>query len=107
MPWESPLLVVSFRNDGNTSARLTEAALKSYLPSSGCDLAFKGNNQMNIVIPPGYEDHALFMVDVRPPCRTAGLIKLTVVYTNLASGVEYSQELSASVALLFGDQATQ
>lgn len=107
MPWESPLLVVSFRNDGNTSARLTEATLKSYLPSSGCDLGFKSNNQMNIVIPPGYEDHALFLVDVKPPCRTSGLIKLTVVYTNLASGVEYSQELSASVDLVFGDQATQ
>jgi hypothetical protein len=59
------LLVVSFKNDGNTTARLTEAALKSYLPSGGCDLSFKGAQKMNIVIPAGYENQALFGVDVR------------------------------------------
>ena len=28
-----PLLNINFKNDGNTSARLTDAALKSYSPS--------------------------------------------------------------------------
>ena len=101
-PWDFPLLRIHFKNDGNTSARLTGAALKSYLPSGDCDLRFKGNQQMNIVIPPGYEDNALFAVKVRVPCKTSGLINLTVTYTNLASGVEYTQELSASTDLAFG-----
>jgi hypothetical protein len=105
--WDFPLLSISFKNDGHTSARLTEAALKSYLPSGDCDLRFNGNKGMNIVIPPGHEDHALFDVKVTAPCRTTGLINLTVVYTNLASGVEYTQELSASADLVFGDQPAQ
>jgi len=106
--WGFPYLDISFKNDGNTSARLTEAvALKSSLPSGDCDLSFKGNEMMNIVIPPGQADHALFAVNVRPPCKTSGVIKLTVVYTNLVSGVEYTQELSASADLLFGDQPGQ
>lgn len=100
--WGFPLLEISFKNDGITSARLTEAALKS-LPG-GCDLRFKGDQKMNIEIPPGYEDKALFEVKVTPPCKTSGLVKLTVTYTNLASGVEYIQELSASADLAFGDQ---
>lgn len=102
-----PLLAVSFKNDGNTSAQLTEAALKSYSPSGGCDLKFEGNQKMNIVIPSGHEDHTLFAVKVAPPCKTSGTITLTVEYTNLASGVEYTQELSASADLAFGDQPTQ
>jgi len=107
--WSFPLLVISFKNDGNTSAQLTEAVLKSYLPSAGCDLSSKdkGDQKMNIEIPPGQENHALFAVKVRPPCKTFGLIKLTVTYTNLASGVEYTQELSASADLAFGDQPAQ
>lgn len=102
--WDFTLLNVSFKNDGNTPARLTEAAFESYLASGDCDLRFEGNDHMNIVIPPGHADYALFAVKVSPPCKTSGLIKLTVVYTNLASGVEYTQELSASVDLVFGDQ---
>ena len=105
--WDFPLLDISFKNDGNTSARLTEAALKSYLPSGDCDLRFEDNRKMNIVIPPGHEDQALFAVKARLPCKTSGLIKLTVTYTNLASGVEYTQELSASADLAFGDQPVQ
>jgi hypothetical protein len=101
--WDFPLVSISFKNDGHTSARLTEAALKSYSPSGDCDLRFKGKREMNIVIPPGHEDHALFDVKMRAPCRTSGLIYLTVVYTNLASGVEYTQELSASAELVFED----
>jgi hypothetical protein len=106
-PWEFPHLDVSFKNDGNTSAELTEAAVESYLPSGGCDFSFKGKQKMGIVIPPGYENHALFSVDVRPPCKTSGLIKFTVVYTNLGSGVEYTQELSASADLVFEDEPAQ
>jgi hypothetical protein len=107
-PWRFPMLLVRFKNDGNTTARLTEAELKSYLPSGGCDLRFTGGSrQMNIVIPPGYADQALFTVDVRPPCKTSGLIKLTVMYTNLASGLEYTQDLSASADLVFGDESAQ
>ena len=105
--WDFPLLKISFRNDGNTTARLTDAALKSYSPSGGCEFTFKGNQQMNIVIPPGYEDDVLFAVKLNPPCKTSGLIKLNVVYTNLDSGVEYTQELSASADLVFGDQPVQ
>jgi len=105
--WGFPYLDISFKNDGNTSARLTEATLKSFSPSGNCDLSFKGSQKMNIVIPPGHEDHALLAVHVKPPCKTSGLIKLTVTYTNLASGVEYTQELSASADLLFGDQPAQ
>lgn len=74
-PWEFPLFVVRFKNDGNASARLTEAGLKSYLPSRGCDLSFEGNQKMNIVIPPGHEDQALMAVKVTLPCKTSGLIK--------------------------------
>lgn len=103
-PWGFQLLAVDFKNEGNTSARLTEAALKSYVPSGGCPFTVEGNEDMNIVIPPGYEDRVLLAAKVNPPCRTSGLIKLTVVYTNLASGVEYTQELSASADLVFGDQ---
>jgi hypothetical protein len=105
--WDFPLLYISFKNDGNTSARLTEAALKSYLPSGDCDLRFEGKEGMNIVIPPGHEDKTLFKVKVKLPCKTSGLINLTVTYTNLASGVEYTQELSASTDLAFGDQPPQ
>ncbi|HKV36896.1 MAG TPA: hypothetical protein VJP89_21325 [Pyrinomonadaceae bacterium] len=105
--WDFPLLNIRFRNDGNTTARLTKAALKSYSPSGGCSFSFKGDQQMNIVIPPGHEDDALFAVKVNPPCKTSGLIELTVVYTNLTSGVEYTQELSASADLVFGDQPVQ
>ena len=106
--WDSAYLDISFKNDGNTPARLTEAAvLKSSLPSESCEVSSKGNQKMNIVIPPGYEDHALFAVNVRPPCKTSGMIKLTVTYTNLDSGVEYTQELSASADLVFGDQPPQ
>ena len=106
-PWDFPLLYIGFKNDGNTSARLTEATLKSYVPAGDCDLRFKDHAGMNIVIPPGHEDQALFAVKARVPCKTSGLIKLTVTYTNLASGVEYTQELSASANLVFGDQPTQ
>lgn len=108
--WDFPLLNISFKNDGNTSARLTAATVPEFsLSSGGCDWGFKNQEKegMNIVIPPGYEDHALFPVDVKPPCKTSGLIKLTVVYTNLASGVEYTQELSVSADLMFGDQPVQ
>lgn len=105
--WDFPLLNVIFQNDGNTPARLTEAAFESYVPSDGCDLRLEGNDQMNIVIPPRYADQVLFAARVSPPCKTSGVIKLTVVYTNLASGVEYTQELSASVDLMFGDQPAQ
>jgi len=107
--WGFPLLDISFKNDGNTSAQLTEAALRSDLPSGDCDLRsrFKDNEKMNIVISPGQEDRALFAVKARLPCKMSGLIKLTVTYTNLASGVEYTQELSASADLAFGDQPTQ
>jgi hypothetical protein len=108
-PVDVPFLDISFRNDGNTSARLTKAAPKISLPSGGCDLSFESDEKvgMNIVIPPGYEDHTLFLVNARPPCKTSGLIKLTVVYTNLASGIEYTQELSTSADLVFGDQPAQ
>jgi hypothetical protein len=102
-PWRFPMLAVSFKNDGNTSAQLTQAAVKSYLPG-GCDFTSMGAEQMGIVIPPGYEGHALLGVHVTPPCKTSGVIKLTVKYTNLASGLEYSQELSAPADLVFGDQ---
>jgi len=105
--WGFPFLHIGFKNDGNTTARLTEVALKSYVPANGCEVSSKGNQQMNIVIPPGYQDRALFAVDVRPPCKTSGVIKLTVTYTNLDSGVEYTQELSTSVDLVFGDQPPQ
>jgi hypothetical protein len=105
--WDFPYLLISFKNDGNTSARLTEAAIKSYSPSGDCDLRFGHNHEMNIVIPPGYQDQALFDVKTRLPCRTSGLIKLTVTYTNIASGVEYTQELSTSADLAFGDQPVQ
>lgn len=105
--WDFPFLVISFKNDGNTSARLTKAAVKSYVPSGDCDLRFEDKEMMNIVIPPGYKDHALFSVKAKLPCKTSGLIELTVTYTNLASGVEYSQELSASADLAFGDQPAQ
>jgi hypothetical protein len=101
------MLLVRFKNDGNTTARLTEAELKSYLPSGGCDLRFTGSKQMNIVIPPGHDDQAFFTVDVRPPCKTSGLIKSTVMYTNLASGLEYTQDLSASADLVFRDESAQ
>jgi hypothetical protein len=102
--WDFPMLRIRFKNDGITTARLTEAALKSYSPSGGCDFSFKGDEEMNIVIPPGQEDQTLFVIMVRPPCKTSGLIKLSVLYTNVASGVEYTQDLSASVDLMFGDQ---
>lgn len=105
--WDLLLLNTSFKNDGNTSARLKEAALKGFLPSGDCDLRFEDKQRMNIVIPPGHEDQALFGVRARLPCKTSGLIKLTVTYTNLASGVEYTQELSASADLAFGDQPAQ
>lgn len=102
--WSYPLLVIGFENDGNTSARLTEAAIKSYSPAGDCNFRFEDKHQMNIVIPPGYADQALFAVKTSLPCKTSGLIKLTVTYTNLASGVEYTQELSTSADLAFGDQ---
>ena len=105
--WDFPMLEIRFKNDGITTAQLTEAALKSYSSSGGCDFSFNGHEDMNIVIPPGQENQALFAIEVRPPCKTSGLIKLTVVYTNVASGVEYTQDLSASVNLMFGDQPAQ
>ena len=107
-PWSFPILDISFKNDGNTSVVLTNATPEISLPSGDCDLSFKSDEEeMNIEIPPGYEHDALFAVHARPPCKTSGLIKLTVVYTNLASGVEYTQELSTSADLVFGDQPAQ
>ena len=105
--WDFPYLVVRFKNDGNTPALLTSAAIKSYSPSDGCDLSFNGAQKTNRVIPPGYEDEALLIVKVKPPCKTLGLIKFTVTYTNLNSGVEYTQELSAAANLVFGDLPAQ
>jgi hypothetical protein len=103
-PWSFPMLVVTFKNEGNTPARLTQGALTSYESSDACNLTFKDKHVMGIVIPPGYANHALFAVKARHPCRTSGLLKLTLVYTNLASGVEYTEELSASADLVFGDE---
>ena len=106
-PWSFPLLDISFKNNGNTSAHLTEAAVNSYSGSGDCDLRFRGNEGMNIVIPPGREDKVLLAVKATPLCKTSGLITLTAVYTNLASGVEYTQELSASADLAFVDEPAQ
>ena len=106
-PRKFPILVVKFKNNGKTTARLTRATLKSYSPSSGCDLTLKEGTVTNIVIPPGYEAEALFSCKVEMPCKTAGLLKLNVVYTNLASGLEYTQEVPVSVDLVFGDQSSQ
>lgn len=107
--WDFPMLRIYFKNGGSTSARLTKAtALKMSSSSGGCDLSFKEDKvKMNIVIPPGHEDDALFPVKVSLPCKTSGSIKFTMVYTNLASGVEYTQELSTSADLVFGDQPAQ
>jgi len=106
-PWSFPLLKISFKNDGYAAAQLTEVAGRSYLRSDGCDLRFNGDEEFNMIIFPDDEYQALFRVDVRAPCKTSGLIKLTVRYTNAYSGVEYTQELSVPVDLVFEDQRAQ
>ena len=104
-----PVLKVHFKNDGNSAARLTQVTPEVSSRSGDCDLSFEGYEpvRMNIGILPGGQDSALVRVKAKVPCKTSASIKLTVVYTNVSSGVEYTEELAASPELVFEDQPGQ
>ena len=94
-------LNIGLRNDGNTSARLTKVVAKTYLPSGDCDFGLLDNESRDLdrEISPRTEESVVFLGKVQSPCKMSLVLKITAVYTNLRSGVEYTQELPASPEL--------
>lgn len=91
----STLLRVILRNDGKTSARLTKAVAQTYMPSGDCDVRLLNDGNMNLdrEVQPGTEEPFYFAFYIKSPCKMTLVLKINAVYTNLDSGVEYTQEL--------------
>ena len=94
-------LNIGLKNDGNTAARITKLVAQTYLPSGDCDFGLLNNGIIywGREISPRTEQPVVFVGKVQSPCKMALVLKITAVYTNLRSGVEYTQELPASPEL--------
>ncbi len=94
-------LNIGLKNEGNTAARLTKVIAQTYLPSGNCDFGLleNGIEYLDHEISPGTEHLVIFIGKVQSPCKMSLVLKITATYTNLSSGVEYTQELPASQAL--------
>ena len=93
------LFTVSISNDGKTSARVTKVVAQPFVLSGDCDVKLfndQGLMHLHREVPPETAEPFYVALEVKSTCKMSLVLKINVVYTNLASGVEYTQELQAS-----------
>ena len=66
------------------------------------NLLDNGSIDLDDEIPPGKEVPVYFAIKVKSPCKMSLVLKINVVYTNIHSRVEYTQELPPSPEFFIG-----